>query len=68
VPASTGTSAPTSKVIPLAVATVLPGDRPGGLGYIGLGAIVTALLFVGLWAPALLRSVRKRLRGRGSGT
>jgi hypothetical protein len=68
VPGSTGTSAPTSPVIPQAVATVLTGDRPRGLGYIALGAVVTALLVVGLWAPALLRSARRRLRGRGSGT
>jgi hypothetical protein len=54
-------------VIPLAVATVLTGDHPGGLGYSALGAIVTALLLLGLCAPALRRSARKRLRGRGSG-
>jgi hypothetical protein len=55
-------------VIPEAVATVLTGDHPGGLGYIALGSIVTALLVVGLCAPALPRSARKRLRGRRSGS
>jgi len=63
-PSSTGTTAP--PVIPQAVATVLTGDRPGGVGYIALGVAVTALLVVGLCAPALVRSARKRLRGRGS--
>ena len=56
-----------SAVIPQAVATVLTGDHPGGVGYIALGAIVTALLVVGLCAPAPLRAARKRLKRRGSG-
>jgi hypothetical protein len=54
-------------VVPLAVATVLAGDHPGGLGYIALGLAVTALIVVGLCAPALLRSARRRLRRPGSG-
>jgi ABC-type phosphate transport system substrate-binding protein len=68
---TTTTSVPatttTSTVVPLAVATVLAGDHPGGLGYIALGLAVTALIVVGLCAPALLRSARRRLRRPGSG-
>jgi len=64
-PVSTRTTAPL--VIPQAVATVLTGDRPGGLGYSALGVTVTALLVVGLCVPALVRPTRKRLKGRGSG-
>jgi len=62
-----GTTTTTTPVVPVAVATVLSGDRPRGLGYIALGALVAVLLVVGLWAPALVRSVRKRLKDRESG-
>jgi ABC-type phosphate transport system substrate-binding protein len=64
--ATTTTSVPatttTTVVVPLAVATVLTGDHPGGLGYIALGLAVTALIVLGLCAPALLRSARRRFK------
>ena len=64
---STETSVTTTTVIPVAVATVLNADHPGGLGYNAVGAVVAALVVVGLCAPALLRSARRRLRGQGVG-
>ncbi len=63
----TGTSAPTSPVIPQPIPIVLTGDHPGGPGYIAPGLTFTALLVVGLWVPAPLRSARRWLRRRGSG-
>ena len=67
VPDSTVTTT-TAPVVPVGVATVLRGDRPGGFRYFALGVICLVLLVLGLWAPLLFRFARKRLKSRGSET
>jgi ABC-type phosphate transport system substrate-binding protein len=50
--------------VPQAVATVLPGDHPGGFGDVAAGVFIAVLVVAGLAAPVLVRGYR-RMSDRG---